>query len=251
MRSPESCSATQGHSVRSWSWICKRMNSLNCLLLHTRSLLTKTLLELEFQRKDEERQEGKESKWRFMTQEMARGVSLVEEALFAFEAQDPNTGWHTQAAAAMQNAGQSYHVVYDEEKRATAHTPHRFFQDGRWSWIQQGMRTRAISVSHEWNRTCPPPPIADHTAAPPSPTSSPSRRQWLSVPVPSMPAPIRQLLCYSPVFFKLLCYKIKDLYFRVFVFYVSVLFAWKVLSTYCIIGLYSQSWYVGTKADFV
>lgn len=66
-----------------------------------------------------------------MTQEMARGVSLVEEALFAVEAQDPNIGWHTQAAAAMQNAGQSYHVVYDEGKRATAHTPHRCFQDGR------------------------------------------------------------------------------------------------------------------------
>ena len=91
----------------------------------------KTLLELELQRKNEERREGKESKWRFMTQEMARGVSLVEEALFAFEAQDPNIGWHTKAAAAIQNAGQSYHAVYEEEKRATTHTPHHLFQDGR------------------------------------------------------------------------------------------------------------------------
>ena len=50
------------------------------------------LMELEAQRKDEERQEEgevtKEPK-KFMTQETARGLSLFEEALLVSEAQDP------------------------------------------------------------------------------------------------------------------------------------------------------------------
>ena len=66
-----------------------------------------------------------------MTQEMARRVSLFEEALFAVEAQDPNIRWYTKAAAVVQNAIQSYHVVYDEEKRATTQTSHHCFHEGR------------------------------------------------------------------------------------------------------------------------
>ena len=47
-------------------------------------LTNEDLMKLEGQRKDEERQEEEvtEEPERFMTQEMARGYSLLEEALF-------------------------------------------------------------------------------------------------------------------------------------------------------------------------
>ena len=47
-----------------------------------------------------------------MMQEMARGFSLFEEALLAFEAQDLNIQQHTKVAEAVQNAIQCYHVIY-------------------------------------------------------------------------------------------------------------------------------------------
>ena len=71
------------------------------------------LMELEAQRKDEERQEEEvtEEPKTFMMQEVARGFSLFEEALLVFEAQDPNVEWYTKAAAAVQNAIQCYCVI--------------------------------------------------------------------------------------------------------------------------------------------
>ena len=70
-------------------------------------------MELEAQRKDEERQEEEvtEEPKTFMMQEVARGFSLFEEALLVFEAQDPNVEWYTKAAAAVQNAIQCYCVI--------------------------------------------------------------------------------------------------------------------------------------------
>ena len=53
--------------------------------------------ELEAQRKDKERQEEEEvteELKKFMTQEVARGFSLFEEALLVFEAQD-RVEWYT------------------------------------------------------------------------------------------------------------------------------------------------------------
>ena len=62
-------------------------------------------------------------------QEMARGLSLFEEALLVFEAQDPNTERYTKVAAAVQNAIQRYRVICDEKKRATTQTSlDRFFK---------------------------------------------------------------------------------------------------------------------------
>ena len=52
-------------------------------------------------------------------QEMARGFSLFEEALLVFEARDLNVEQYMKVAAAIQNAIQCYHVIYDEKKRAT------------------------------------------------------------------------------------------------------------------------------------
>ena len=79
------------------------------------------LMELEAQRKDEERQEEEEvteEPKRFMTQEMAREFSLFEEALLVFEAQDLNVERYTKAAAAIQNAIRCYRVIYDEKKKS-------------------------------------------------------------------------------------------------------------------------------------
>ena len=53
---------------------------------------------------------------RFTMQEMARGFSLFEEALLVFEAQDPNVEQYTKVAAAVQNAIQCYHAIYDEKR---------------------------------------------------------------------------------------------------------------------------------------
>ena len=82
-------------------------------------------MELEAQRKDEERQEEEEvteEPKRFIMQEMARRFSLFEEALLVFEAQDLNVERYTKVAAAVQNTIQCYHVIYDEKKRAPTQT---------------------------------------------------------------------------------------------------------------------------------
>ena len=63
---------------------------------------------------------------------MARGFSVLEEGLLVFEAQDPNVEEYMKVAAAVQNAMQCYHVIYDEKKRATTQTSlDHFFQEGR------------------------------------------------------------------------------------------------------------------------
>ena len=69
--------------------------------------------ELEAQRKDEDRQEEEltEEPKRFMVQEMARGLSLFEEALLVFEAEHLNVEQYTKVAAAVQNAIQCYRVI--------------------------------------------------------------------------------------------------------------------------------------------
>ena len=93
--------------------------NIELLTVQHKELTNEDLMELEAQRKDEERQE--EEEWtkepkRFTMQEMARGLSLFEEALLAFEAQDPNVEQYMKVAAAVQNAIQGYHVIYDKKK---------------------------------------------------------------------------------------------------------------------------------------
>ena len=69
---------------------------------------------------------------RFTMQEMARRFSLFEEALLVFEAQDPNVEWYTKVAAAVQNAIQYYHVIYDGKKKSYyPDITGSFFQEGR------------------------------------------------------------------------------------------------------------------------
>ena len=77
------------------------------LAVQHKELTNEDLMELEAQRKDEERQEEEEVTEEpkiFTMQEMARGFSLFEEALLVFEAQDPNVEQYTKVAAAVQNA---------------------------------------------------------------------------------------------------------------------------------------------------
>ena len=71
------------------------------------------LMGLEAQRKDKEIQEEEvtEELMRFMTREMARGFSLLEEALFVFEPQDQNIERHTKLEETVQNAIQCYCVI--------------------------------------------------------------------------------------------------------------------------------------------
>ena len=82
-------------------------------------------MELEAQRKDEERQEEEEvteEQKRFTMQEMARGFSLSEEALLVFEAQDPNVERYAKVAA-VQNATSATVSSMMRKKRATTQIP--------------------------------------------------------------------------------------------------------------------------------
>ena len=132
-------------------------------------------MELEAQRKDEERQEEEEvteEPQRFMTQDMARGFSLFEEALLVFEAQDPNV------EAAVQNSIQCYCVTYDEKKRAMTQTSlDHFFK--RVDRIESSKEPETVPSTSGVSEiaACPPSPIADDPSPLPSPTSSPSSSQ--------------------------------------------------------------------------
>ena len=76
--------------------------------VHHKELTGEDLIELEDQRKDKERQEEEEvteEPKRLTVQERAGGFSLLEEALLAFQAQDPDVEWYmkTQQAFRMQS----------------------------------------------------------------------------------------------------------------------------------------------------
>ena len=134
-------------------------------------------MELETQRKDEERQEEEvtEEPKRFTTQEMARGFSLFEEALLVSEAQEPNVEWYTKVAAAVQNAIQCYCVIYDKKKRVTTQTSldHFFKRVDRVESSKEPEPVPSMSGLSEI-AVCPPSPVADSPSALPSPNSSPS-----------------------------------------------------------------------------
>ena len=82
------------------------------------ALMNEDLMELEAQRKDEERQEEEvtEEPKRFTMQEMARGFSLFEGALLVFEVQDPKVEQYRKFAAAIQNVIQCYRVIMMRKK---------------------------------------------------------------------------------------------------------------------------------------
>ena len=164
---------------------------MNFLAVQHEELTNEDLMELEAQRKDEERQEKEvsEEAKRFTMQEMARGFSLFAEALLVFEAQDPNAEQYTKVTATVQNAIQCYCVIYDEKKRATTQISlDHFFKrvDGIESSKEPEHMPSMSGVSG--NAACPPSPVADDPSALQSPTSSPSSSQQLFLPGHSMPA---------------------------------------------------------------
>ena len=151
------------------------------LAMKHEELTNEDLMELEAQGKDEERQEeeeGTEEPKRFMTQEMARGFSLFEEALLVFEARDPNVEQYMKVVTAIQNAVQCYCVIYDEKKRATIQTSlDRFFN--RVDRIESSKEPEPVPSTSDESEiaACPPSPTADDPSALPPPTSSPSSSQ--------------------------------------------------------------------------
>ena len=128
--------------------------------------------------KRQEEEEVTEELKRFMTQEVARGFSLFEEALLVFESQDRNVERYTKVAAAIQNAIQCYRVIYNEKKRATTQTSlDCFFK--RVDRIESSKEPGPVPSTSGLSEiaACPPSPIADDPSALPSPTSSPSSSQ--------------------------------------------------------------------------
>ena len=115
-----------------------------------------------------------------MTQKMARGFSLFEEALLVFNSMDPNVEGDMKFVAAIQDEIKCYHIIYDKKRITTQTPPNCFFfffkkeqriesskEPELVPWMS-GVREAAI---------CPPSPIADDPSALPSPTSSPHSSQ--------------------------------------------------------------------------
>ena len=120
MRSPKRSSAALVTVSQKLELDLQEDDFTELLAVQHEELTNEDLMELEAQRKDEERQEEEdvtEEPKRFTTQEMARGFSLSEEALLVFESQYPNIEWYLKVATAVQNAIQCYRVICDEKKK--------------------------------------------------------------------------------------------------------------------------------------
>ena len=109
----ESKCKSRGHVVGT----AKRHQATVELAVQHKELTNEDPMELEAQRKDEERQkeEVTEEPKSFTTWGMARRFSLFEEALIVLGAQDQNTEWYMKVAAGIHNTIQGYHVICDEK----------------------------------------------------------------------------------------------------------------------------------------
>ena len=198
-------------------------------------LTNEDLMELEAQKKDEERQEeGEVTKApnKFMTWERARGFSLFEEALLVSEARDSGIEQDIKFAAVVQNTVQFYCVIYDEEekkKRATIQTSldHVFKKGDRIESSKEAEPVPSASGMSEIAACPPPSPATGHPSASLSPTSSFSFSQQPFLPVHSRPVPICQLPHISLYFSRSCIVTLKMFSLFLSVFY--VLFVWKPL----------------------
>ena len=105
---------------------------IDLLAVQYEVLTNEDLMELEAQRKDEERQEEEEvteEPKRFMMQEMARGCSLFVEALLVFEAQDLNTMRRWKQLFRMQSSAMVSPMT--KKKSYRPDITGSFFQEGR------------------------------------------------------------------------------------------------------------------------
>ena len=138
-------------------------------------------------------------------QEMAKGFSLFEESLLVFEAQDPNVKRYMKVAAAIQNAIQCYHVIYDEKKRATTQTSlDPFFK--RVDRIESSKEPEPMPSKSGMSdiAACPPSPIADDPSAVPSPPLPPPVTNSSACSLDASPCMPAVVLYYSTVLFKVL-----------------------------------------------
>ena len=107
------------------------------------------------------------------------------------------------------------------------------------------------SVFHHWHlreiAACPPSPVADHPSTPPSPVSSPSSSLELVFFVHWSLAPVCQLLLCTTVLFKVLYYKLKNVFF-IFVLVFDVLFVYSVQSLSCV-WLFATPWTTARQAS--
>ena len=106
-------------------------------------------------------------------QEIARGFSLFEEALLAFEAQDLNIQQYMEVAETVQNAIQWDSVIYDEKKRATIQISLDPFSK-RVDRVEPTKEPEAVPSTSGLREIAAYPltPIAKHPLALLSPTSS-------------------------------------------------------------------------------
>lgn len=136
----------------------------------------------------------------FTTQDIARWFSLPEEALFIFEAQDPNIEQYTKVAAAVQNAIQCC-VSFMRKKELPLRCHGIMFARGLTELNHQKPMSSASGVSDISSR--PPAPVAGGPSAPLSPTCPPPPASSWPLDgslhaIPSLPGIV--LYCAMPLF---------------------------------------------------
>ena len=138
-------------------------------------------MELEVQRKDEERQEEKlaEELKRFSMQKLSRRFSLFEGGTLIFEAKDPNVEWHRKVTAAFQNVIHCSCVIYDEKKKKQNLVSRRYWIVFSRGWMELNPARNSVPSTSGMVETsaCPPSPTAADPSALPFLTSSASFSQ--------------------------------------------------------------------------
>ncbi|XP_066445361.1 tigger transposable element-derived protein 1-like [Eleutherodactylus coqui] len=140
--------------------------------VHNQELTNEDLMELENQRKKEEKEDELEvepAPKHFQTKMMAKAFQMIEDSLELFESQDPNVERYTKVAASVHDALHCYRAIYDEKKAATTQASlDRFFR-----------RMERCDESH--HDTEPVPSTSGVTASTPTSSHPPSN---VDVPLP-------------------------------------------------------------------
>ena len=139
-----------------------------------------------------------------------KGTFFTWEGTVSFEVQDSNVERYTKVAAAVQNAIQCFHVIYDEKNRATTQISlDCFFK--KVDRIESSKEPEPVPSLSGMSEVAAgsPSPIADNPQLHLSPTSSSHSIQELFLPVHLMPASVCQLLYRNTVFSRYRAVKLK------------------------------------------
>ena len=155
-----------------------------------------------------------------------KGIFFIWGGLLVLDAQDPNVEWCTKVSAAVQDASQCYCAIYSERKK-TLPRHHWIFFSRMLIELSPARNQNLCHQCQVWVKL----QLASLSCccwafSSTSPTSSTSSSQELFLLVRSVPAPGCQLLYYTTIHFKVLYWKIKNVYYCVW-FY--ALYLWKVL----------------------